>query len=37
MTLATKFLSLSPERPGLVFEQAAAGLAGRRVAHLPKN
>ena len=31
MTLATKFLSLSPERRGLVFEQAAAGLAGHAV------
>ena len=31
MTLATKFLSLSPEQRGLVFEQAAAGLAGHDV------
>jgi hypothetical protein len=31
MTLATKFLSLTPERRGLVFEQAAAGLAGHAV------
>ena len=31
MTLAAKFLSLSPERRGLVFEQAAAGLAGHAV------
>ena len=31
MTLASKFLSLSPERPELVFEQAAAGLAGQDV------
>ncbi|MDD5028945.1 MAG: hypothetical protein PHH58_05490 [Rhodoferax sp.] len=31
MTLATKFLSLSPERRGLVFEQAAASLAGHAV------
>lgn len=31
MTLARKFLSLSPEQRGLVFEQAAAGLAGHDV------
>lgn len=31
MTLVTKFLSLSPEQRGLVFEQAAAGLAGHDV------
>jgi hypothetical protein len=31
MTLATKFLSLSSEQRGLVFEQAAAGLAGNDV------
>jgi len=31
MTLPSKFLSLSPERRGLVFEQAAAGLAGHAV------
>ena len=31
MTLPIKFLSLSPERRGLVFEQAAAGLAGQSV------
>jgi hypothetical protein len=31
MILATKFLSLSTERRGLVFEQAAADLAGHAV------
>lgn len=31
MTLPIKFLSLSPERRGLVFEQTAAGLAGQDV------
>lgn len=31
MTLAVKFLSLSTEKRGLAFEQAAAGLAGQAV------
>jgi len=31
MTLANRFLSLSPERRALAFEQAAAGLAGQAV------
>lgn len=31
MKLAAKFLALTTERRGLVFEQAAAGLAGQAV------
>ena len=38
MTLAVKFLSLSTEKRGLAFEQAAAGLAvSARPTHLAQS